>query len=106
MYQRKQSVFNYQRLIWLSRLIVERPVRHWVGRYNITPDAQPIMETHPDIQGFYMAIGFGGQGFMLAPITGHLMAELMLEEKTSLPINRIEVGRFDRGGLVFEPSVI
>lgn len=81
-------------------------VRHWAGLYNITPDAQPILGAHPDVQGFYMAIGFSGHGFMLAPITGQLMAELMLEGKTSLPINRIDVGRFDRGELVFEPSVI
>jgi len=81
-------------------------VRHWAGLYNITPDAQPILGEHSDIQGFYMAIGFSGHGFMLAPITGQLMAELMLGEKTSLQINRIDVGRFDRGEMVFEPSVI
>jgi sarcosine oxidase subunit beta len=83
-----------------------RLVRHWAGLYNITPDAQPILGAHPEVQGFYMAIGFSGHGFMLAPITGQLMAELMLEGKTSLPIDRIDVGRFDRGELVFEPAVI
>jgi len=83
-----------------------RLVRHWAGLYNITPGAQPILGAHPDVQGFYMAIGFSGHGFMLAPITGQLMAELMLEGKTSLPIDRIDIGRFDRGELVFEPAVI
>jgi len=83
-----------------------RLVRHWAGLYNVTPDAQPILGAHPDVPGFYMAIGFSGHGFMLAPITGQLMAELMLEGKTSLSIDRIDIGRFDRGELVFEPAVI
>jgi len=81
-------------------------VRQWAGLYNITPDAQPILGAHPRIRGFYMAIGFSGHGFMLAPITGQLIAELILEGKASVPINKIDIGRFDRGELIYEPSVI
>jgi sarcosine oxidase subunit beta len=81
-------------------------VRQWAGLYNITPDAQPILGAHPQVSGFYMAIGFSGHGFMLAPIVGQLIAELILEGGTSLPIHRIDIGRFERGELMCEPSVI
>ena len=81
-------------------------VRQWAGLYNMSPDAQPILGEHPQIEGFYMAIGFSGHGFMLAPITSKLIAELILKRKTSLPIDKLEIGRFERGELIIEPSVV
>jgi sarcosine oxidase subunit beta len=81
-------------------------VRQWAGLYNMSPDAQPILGEHPQIEGFYMAIGFSGHGFMLAPITSKLIAELILKRKTSLPIDKLDIGRFERGELIIEPSVV
>lgn len=81
-------------------------IRQWAGLYNMSPDAQPILGEHPQIEGFYMAIGFSGHGFMLAPITSKLIAELILKRKMSLPIDKLEIGRFERGELIIEPSVV
>ena len=81
-------------------------IRQWAGLYNMSPDAQPILGEHPQVKGFYMAIGFSGHGFMLAPITSKLIAELILRGKTSLPIDKLEIGRFERGELILEPSVV
>jgi sarcosine oxidase subunit beta len=81
-------------------------VRQWAGLYNMSPDAQPILGEHPQIEGFYMAIGFSGHGFMLAPITSKLIAELILKKRTSLPIDKLDIGRFERGELIIEPSVV
>jgi sarcosine oxidase subunit beta len=81
-------------------------VRQWAGLYNMSPDAQPILGEHPQIEGFYMAIGFSGHGFMLAPITSKLIAELIFKKRTSLPIDKLDIGRFERGELIIEPSVV
>ncbi|PKP55358.1 FAD-dependent oxidoreductase [Candidatus Atribacteria bacterium HGW-Atribacteria-1] len=81
-------------------------IRQWAGLYNMSPDAQPILGEHPQVEGFYMAIGFSGHGFMLAPVTSKLIAELILEGKTSLPIDKLDIGRFERGELIIEPSVV
>lgn len=81
-------------------------IRQWAGLYNMSPDAQPILGEHPQIEGFYMALGFSGHGFMLAPITSKLIAELILKERTSLPIDKLDIGRFERGELIIEPSVV
>lgn len=81
-------------------------IRQWAGLYNMSPDAQPILGEHPQIEGFYMALGFSGHGFMLAPITSKLIAELILKRKTSLPIDKLDIGRFERGELIIEPSVV
>jgi len=81
-------------------------VRQWSGLYNVSPDAQPILGKHPQVEGFYMAIGFSGHGFMLAPVTSKLIAELILKRKTSLAIDKLDIGRFERGELILEPSVV
>ena len=82
-------------------------VRQWAGLYNVSPDAQPILGEHPKMSGFYMAIGFSGHGFMLAPITSKLIAELILTGRTSLSIeDKLDIGRFERGELILEPSVV
>ncbi|GAI04762.1 unnamed protein product [marine sediment metagenome] len=81
-------------------------IRQWAGLYNVSPDAQPILGEHPQVRGFYMAIGFSGHGFMLAPVASKLIAELILEGKTFLPIDKLDIGRFERGELILEPSVV
>jgi len=81
-------------------------LRQWAGLYNVSPNAQPILGEHPQVGGFYMAIGFSGHGFMLAPVASKLIAELILEGKTSLPIDKLDIGRFERGELILEPSVV
>jgi sarcosine oxidase subunit beta len=81
-------------------------VRQWSGLYNVSPDSQPIVGEHPQVNGFYMAVGFSGHGFMLAPVASRLMAELILKERTSIPIDKLDISRFKRGELIIEPSVV
>ncbi|HER24180.1 MAG TPA: FAD-binding oxidoreductase [Candidatus Atribacteria bacterium] len=81
-------------------------VRQWSGLYNMSLDSQPILGEHPRIKGFYMAVGFSGHGFMLAPIVSRLMAELILKSQPSIPIDKLNIGRFERGELIIEPSVV
>lgn len=83
-----------------------RVIRQWAGLYNITPDAQPILgpvEGHPQ---YYQAIGFSGHGFMLAPIVGRLMAQMILDLPLDIDIGGLDLGRFERGELIEEPSVV
>lgn len=83
-----------------------RVVRQWAGLYDRSPDAQPILGEFPSVERFFNANGFSGHGFMVAPVVGVLMAELITSGKTSIDISRLDVGRFERGELVFEPSVV
>jgi sarcosine oxidase subunit beta len=43
------------------------------GFYDMTPDAQPIIDALDD--GLWVAAGFSGHGFMVAPSTGRLVAD-------------------------------
>ncbi|HBN09434.1 MAG TPA: FAD-dependent oxidoreductase [Cyanobacteria bacterium UBA8530] len=81
-------------------------VRQWAGMYNMTPDKTPILGAHPDLEGFHMALGYSGHGFMIAPMVGVLLAESILGLPASLPMDKLDVGRFQRGELFVEPSVV
>ena len=83
-----------------------RLVRQWAGLYNMTPDRQPIYGAVEEVEGFYLAVGYSGHGFMFAPMTGLLMSEIILGEKTSIDISSLDLGRFKRDELVLEPSVV
>ncbi|ABO50255.1 FAD dependent oxidoreductase [Desulforamulus reducens MI-1] len=83
-----------------------RVVRQWAGLYDLTPDRQQILGSVPGCEGFHLAAGFSGHGFMIAPMTGKLMAEHILGEPTSLPIQMFDFSRFERGDLFIEPSVV
>lgn len=81
-------------------------IRQWAGLYNITPDRQPIMGEAKQVKGFYMAVGFSGHGFMFGPATGILLSEIIMGEDTSIDISALSLERFEKGELVFEPSVV
>lgn len=83
-----------------------RVVRQWAGLYNMTPDATPILGPVDEVPGFYLAVGFSGHGFMLAPAVGVLLAESILGQESEIPISPMGLGRFARGELFREPSVV
>ncbi|TAH63555.1 MAG: FAD-binding oxidoreductase [Gottschalkiaceae bacterium] len=83
-----------------------RVIRQWAGLYNMTPDKHPIYGPVKNLEGFYLAIGFSGHGFMLGPMTGLLVSQQILGEKTTIDISKLNLDRFEKGELVFEPSVV
>lgn len=84
-----------------------RAVRQWGGSYNMSPDRQPIIDKSDEVKGFYMACGFSGHGFMFAPMTGLLMAELVLDQRPTLDMQEYRLNRFnDNQTTVVESSVV
>jgi sarcosine oxidase, subunit beta len=66
----------------------------WGGLLDMTPDALPIMERTPELDGLVLAAGFSGHGFCLGPVTGQIVRDLVLEEKTAFPIQPFKWDRF------------
>jgi sarcosine oxidase subunit beta len=87
----------------LGRLNV---IRQWAGLYDMCPDRTPILGNTPKLDRFFTAAGFSGHGFMISPITGQLMAEMVLGKPTTFPIHMFDAGRFERGELFAEPLVV
>lgn len=82
-----------------------RVVRQWSGLYNMTPDRQPILAESRKVPGFYNAIGYSGHGFMISPMVGIHMAEVIFGREPSMALN-LDEERFERGELILEPSVV
>jgi sarcosine oxidase, subunit beta len=68
--------------------------RVWAGLIDNTPDALPVIERSPEIDGLVIAAGFSGHGFCLGPITGRLICELVTRGETTLPIEPFRRCRF------------
>ena len=82
-------------------------VRQWGGSYNMSYDRQPIISKVESLEGFYIACGFSGHGFMLAPMTGLLLSEIILNEPTTLDVSSLDLKRFkDFETLIIEQSVV
>jgi sarcosine oxidase subunit beta len=71
--------------------------RVWAGLLDNTPDALPVIERTPEIDGLVVAAGFSGHGFCLGPITGRLICELVTSGETSLPVEAFRRARFGAG---------
>jgi sarcosine oxidase subunit beta len=78
----------------------------WAGLYEDTPDKHPILGEVDGVEGFFSAAGFSGHGIMHAPATGELIAELIVDGRTSLDIRALSSSRFRAGQLVREHNVI
>jgi len=75
-----------RRLIELfPRLRNIRVRRVWRGLYPMTPDGVPIVNKLKDSDGFYVAVGFCGQGFMLGPGIALNLMNLITKGKPLLP---------------------
>ncbi len=75
-----------RRLIHLfPRLRNIRVRRVWRGLYPMTPDGVPIVDKLKKSDGFYVAVGFCGQGFMLGPGIALNLVNLITKGEPLLP---------------------
>lgn len=51
--------------------------RTWRGLYPMTPDGSPIVGWSKEVEGYLVAVGMCGQGFMLGPGLGELLARMV-----------------------------
>ena len=95
-----------EKAVWLLPPLKNlRVVRQWSGLYTMTEDRQPLICKADEAENFYMACGFSGHGFMIAPMVGKLISEMVLGKKLSIDIE-LNYKRFEKGELLFEPSVV
>jgi sarcosine oxidase subunit beta len=69
----------------------------WAGLRPLTPDDHAIIGWAPDVEGFFLAVGFGGHGFQHSPATGRLTAEWLLDGKPSMDLSLFDPARFAKG---------
>jgi sarcosine oxidase subunit beta len=64
------------------------------GEYDATPDSQPIIGAVGSDEGLFVAAGFSGHGFMLAPAIGRRVAALALGGRPDAEIRAFSLERF------------
>jgi sarcosine oxidase subunit beta len=69
----------------------------WAGLRPLTPDDHAIIGWAPGVEGFFLAVGFGGHGFQHSPATGRYVSEWLLDGKPSLDLSLFDPGRFAAG---------
>jgi len=72
--------------------------RAWAGVEGFMPDQIPVIGPSRTQPGLVHAFGFSAHGFELSPIVGQIVAELVLDGCSTLPIAPFAVDRFERPG--------
>jgi sarcosine oxidase subunit beta len=69
--------------------------RGHAGIYDVSPDSRAILDRAPGIEGLYMAAGFSGTGFKIAPAVGACLSELIIQGQAKLvDISPFRLSRF------------
>jgi glycine/D-amino acid oxidase-like deaminating enzyme len=65
----------------------------WAGIRPMSRDGRPFLGQAPGIDGYYVAGGFGGQGFTQGPLGGRLVAELITSGRASRDLSPYRLDR-------------
>ncbi|MFL5928531.1 MAG: NAD(P)/FAD-dependent oxidoreductase [Gaiellaceae bacterium] len=74
------------------------------GEYDVTPDHQPIVAEVDG--GVWVAAGFSGHGFMIAPAVARIVADAVLDNRRDALLDVLDARRFAEGRAVPEPQLV
>ena len=80
--------------------------RQWAGLYDLSPDHAPIVGPVDEAPGLFLASGFMGHGFMMAPAVGKRLARAVARGETPEPFGAWAFRRFKQGTAVSEAMII
>jgi glycine/D-amino acid oxidase-like deaminating enzyme len=74
-----------------------RIAESWGGMIDVTPDIVPVISGVDSMEGFFIATGFSGHGFGIAPGAGRLMADLVTGDTPAVDPSEYRFSRFTDG---------
>lgn len=74
------------------------------GEYDVTPDHQPILGRIEE--GLFVAAGFSGHGFMIAPAVARIIADAVTRAPADETLGILDAARFEENRLVPEPQLV
>lgn len=79
----------------------------WFGYYEMTPDHNAVVGTHPDLPGWIDASGFSGHGVQQAPAIGRAVREELVDGRaTTIDIDPLRIARFRTGDQRHERHIV
>lgn len=76
------------------------------GFYDVTPDHQPILGPVDGLEGLWIAAGFSGHGFMMAPAIGDRLAAAIIGRTSHPSLHALGLHRFGSNELVPEFQIV
>ncbi len=70
------------------------PISEWCGLRPCTPDGLPVIGRVPGCEGAFVTTGHAMLGLTLGPITGSLVADLVMRGAPTLDLDAFRPGRF------------
>jgi sarcosine oxidase subunit beta len=90
-----------RRLVALCPVLAAvKVLRQWAGAYDMSPDGNPILGCPAEAPELYLACGFVGHGFMMAPVVGQLYADWLTGGERHEIFDRCRLDRFQGGAAV------
>ena len=71
-------------------------IRGFTGFTTWTSDLLSVVGPVRDVKGLYVSTAFCGRGFGIGPAVGEILAQLITEGRTALPIEAYSPDRFAR----------
>jgi len=78
----------------------------WAGLYEMSPDHHAILGRAPALANLYLANGCSGHGVMHAPAIGQVIAELIVDGRSSIDIHSLRPSRFVEGERIEASSLL
>jgi sarcosine oxidase subunit beta len=86
---------NARTVAELFAIMREAPiVRCWAGLEGFIDDGLPVIGPGTGEPGIYHAFGFSTHGFQLGPVVGRIVADLVTQGQSDLPIAAFRIDRF------------
>jgi D-amino-acid dehydrogenase len=79
---------------YLADVALEDIRSEWVGLRPCTPDGLPVVGPIPGHQGVCVATGHAMMGLTLGPVSGQVVADYVLEGRSTLDVQAMRVDRF------------
>lgn len=79
----------------VAPIVADLPAKRVIsGLYDTTPDRRPLLGPVSGVPGLFLATGFSGHGFMIAPAVGEAVAKSVVGAATELPLPAFSLDRF------------
>lgn len=78
----------------------------WAGLIDMTPDALPVLDHAPGVDGVAVAMGFSGHGFCLGPVTGQILAGMVRGDAPAFDLAPFRLARFEGWNQPSEPVTL
>jgi D-amino-acid dehydrogenase len=96
---RRLAVVRHEAERYLGGLAGRRALATWSGIRSCTPDGLPVIGRPPSVENLVLAVGHAMKGVALAPITGQVVADMILRQEGTVEVSSLRPDRFRALGI-------